>query len=76
MRAADIKKWPRNAPRHSFASYHLAHFKNAESLALEMGHQDTKMIHEHYKALVTERSAKNYWAITPASLSNEILSIV
>lgn len=65
MEASGIKTWPKNAPRHSFASYHLAHFKNAESLALEMGHQDTQMLHEHYKALVTERSAKSYWAISP-----------
>ena len=26
--AAGIKDWPDNALRHSFASYHLAHFKN------------------------------------------------
>src|SRR5207247_1328906 len=33
-----ITQWPANALRHSFASYHLAHFKNAAELALEMGH--------------------------------------
>ena len=32
--AAGIAEWPDNALRHSFASYHLAHFKNAASTAL------------------------------------------
>jgi hypothetical protein len=27
--AAGIKRWPSNALRHSFASYHLAHFNDA-----------------------------------------------
>jgi integrase/recombinase XerD len=39
-KAAGITDWPDNALRHSFASYHLAHFKDAAALALEMGHTD------------------------------------
>ena len=31
-------EWPENGLRHSFASYHLAHFQSAETLALQMGH--------------------------------------
>src|SRR5262249_45004019 len=37
-RNAGITDWPSNALRHSFASYHLAHFKNAPALSLELGH--------------------------------------
>jgi integrase len=36
--AAGIHEWPRNGLRHSFASYHLAKFKDAAALALELGH--------------------------------------
>ena len=41
---AGIEKWPRNGLRHSFASYHIAHFKDAAALALEMGHTTTGLI--------------------------------
>jgi integrase len=63
--AAKIKSWPDNALRHSFASYHLAHFKNAAALALEMGHTDTEMIFNHYRELVKPSDAERYWNIRP-----------
>ena len=34
--AAGIAEWPADALRHSFASYYLAHFKNAAALAFRM----------------------------------------
>ncbi|MDA7656837.1 tyrosine-type recombinase/integrase, partial [bacterium] len=64
-KAAGIKQWPHNALRHSFASYNLAAFENAPALAGEMGHGSTKMIFEHYRALVTRKQGKSYWRITP-----------
>lgn len=73
MTAAKLTEWPHNAPRHSFASYHLAEFQDAASLALEMGHGSTKMIFEHYRALVTPAAAESYWSIEPvdsASIAN------
>lgn len=63
MGKAFNEEWPHNALRHSFASYHLAHFKDAG--ALEMGHGSTKMIFEHYRALVPAVTAKRYWETTP-----------
>jgi integrase len=63
---AKIRSWPSNALRHSFASYHLAHFKNANELALEMGHTDSEMIFRHYRELVQPKEAARYWQITPA----------
>ena len=64
-KAAGIKQWPHNALRHSFASYNLAAFENAPALAGEMGHGSTKMIFEHYRALVTRKQGKSYWRIAP-----------
>jgi integrase len=67
--ASGIKEWPFNCLRHSFASYNLAAFENAPALAGEMGHESTKMIFKHYRALVTPAKAKVFWSISPESHS-------
>ena len=64
--AAGIAEWPDNALRHSFASYHLAHFKNAASTALELGHHDSRITFAHYRELVKPKDAERYWSIRPA----------
>ena len=63
--AAGITQWPDNALRHSFASYHLAHFKNAASTALELGHHDSRITFAHYRELVKPKEAERYWNIKP-----------
>ena len=63
-RAAGVP-WPRNAPRHSFVSYHLAHFGSAAKTALEAGHSEA-MLFAHYRELVTPEAAAEFWAIRPA----------
>jgi len=60
---AGIKKWPHNALRHSFCSYHLAAFENANALALEMGHRDSDMIFENYRQAVTKTKALPFWEL-------------
>jgi integrase len=62
---AGVTDWPDNALRHSFASYHLAHFKDAAALALEMGHTDADMIFRHYRQLVRPKQAEKYWSLKP-----------
>jgi integrase len=64
-KAAGIRDWPDNALRHSFASYHLAHFKDAAALALEMGHTNSSMIFAHYRQLVRPKDAARYWSLKP-----------
>jgi site-specific recombinase XerD len=59
--AAGIGKWPPNALRHSYASHHLAHFRDAARLALELGHTSTYLIFRHYRELVTPEAAREYW---------------
>ncbi len=72
-KAARLKHWPLNGLRHSYASYHLAHFKDAARLALEMGHTDTSMIFGHYRELVRTEEAARYWTIEPSpSLKSNI----
>jgi len=62
---AGITEWPDNALRHSFASYHLAHFKNAAGTALELGHHDSRVTFAHYRELVRPKEAARYWNIQP-----------
>ena len=58
-------KWPANALRHSFASYHLADCQDAAKTALQMGHKGTGMLFEHYRELVTPDDAAAWWGIAP-----------
>jgi len=64
--AAGIKQWPSNALRHGFASYHLAKFKDAAALALELGHTNSNLVFQHYRQLVQPKQADRYWNIMPA----------
>lgn len=74
--AARIAEWPDNALRHSFASYHLAHFKNAASTALELGHHDSRITFAHYRELVKPKNAEKYWNLFPtAGASSKVVSI-
>jgi integrase len=63
-RAGLLVDWPQNALRHSFGSYHLAHFKNAPALALQMGNSPD-VIFKHYRELVKPADAALYWQIVP-----------
>jgi integrase len=65
--AAGIKHWPSNALRHSFASYHLAHFNDAAALALELGHTDAGLVFKHYRQIVKPKEAHRYWEIRPSA---------
>jgi integrase len=64
---AGIKRWPANGLRHSFASYHLAHFKDAPATALQLGHSTTAMLFGHYREVVTPESASRYWLLLPGN---------
>ena len=74
--AAGIKHWPSNALRHSFASYHLAHFKDAAALALELGHTDAGLVFQHYREIVKPKEAARYWQIKPVSFSGVAKKLV
>jgi integrase len=62
---AGIDEWPHNALRHSYTSYHLAKFKDANALALQLGHTTTKMLFKHYREVVSPQEAQKYWMIVP-----------
>ena len=64
-RAAGIEPWPRNALRHSFASYHLAFHRSAAETALQLGHSESRTLFAHYRELVKPEDAKAYWQTFP-----------
>jgi hypothetical protein len=55
-------KWPDNCLRHSFASYHLAHYKDATKTAFLMG-TSPRLLYETYANLVSRRDAEKWWAL-------------
>jgi integrase len=62
---AGILQWPANCCRHSFASYHLAHFRDPRELALEMGHTNSEITFKHYRELVRPAEAARFWRLAP-----------
>lgn len=56
--------WSHDVTRHSFVSYHLAHYRNAAETALVAGHSET-VLHAHYRALVSPRDAAEFWRVLP-----------
>jgi hypothetical protein len=69
------QEWPSNALRHSFGSYHLAQFKDAAALALQMGNSPT-MIFKHYRELVKPKDAEKYWRIQPGAKDDKVVSFL
>ncbi len=73
---AGITKWPSNCLRHSFGSYHLAQFRDAKDLALEMGHTKTEVTFRFYHRRVKPATAEKFWRIVPAIASQAPIRLV
>jgi integrase len=67
--AAGITEWPKNALRHSFASYHYAANSNAPLTAAMLGHHGTSTLVKNYKKRVKPSDARRYWALVPAAVT-------
>jgi integrase len=59
--------YKQNAARHSFASYHIAHFGDAAKTAILLGHPNPSLLYSTYRELVKVADAERYWNIIPAS---------
>ena len=70
-RSAGIDPWPRNAMRHSAASYHLAAHRNESLTQAMLGHESGKMLIQHYRELVKPKDAARYWQIMPSAEAGE-----
>lgn len=57
-------EWKHNGLRHSFISYRLANLKNVHQVSLEAGNSP-QMIFKHYRQLVSETQAAEWFGIVP-----------
>lgn len=58
--------WPQDVCRHSFATYHIAHYKSVERTSLIMGHEGKpRLLHQKYRGLCTQAEAKRFFEIVP-----------
>ena len=55
------KKWPQDALRHTFASYHLSYFRSFAELQLEIGHRDATLLRTRYVDQRAVMNAKAFW---------------
>jgi integrase len=59
-----ITSWPQDCLRHTFASMHYAHGKNAGETAQQLGHgQNLRTFIRHYKNRVKPADAERFWSI-------------
>jgi integrase len=65
-RRAGIQKWPANALRHSFASYHLSKFSDSGLTAMQLGHTKQQVLFRDYHKLVRPAAARDWFNIKPA----------
>ncbi len=56
---------PRNCLRHSFATYHVAAFKNVGETATILCHTNLSMLNRHYRGMATHRQGVEWFEIRP-----------
>ena len=61
------KSWVPDVCRHTFASYHVAYFRNLAALQLEMGHRDASLLMTRYMAPALKRDAAAFWQAAGAA---------
>jgi integrase len=65
--AGGLRKWTKDAMRHSFASYHSEAFKNSGDTSQQLGHGGSlKIFQRHYRDRVEEPEARAYWELYPS----------
>lgn len=60
-RAAGFTHWVPDVCRHTFASYHAAHFRNLPELQMEMGHRDLSLLRGRYMSPALRKPAAEFW---------------
>jgi len=53
--------WPQDALRHTFASYHLSHFRSYAELQVEIGHRDATLLRTRYVDQRPVVNAEAFW---------------
>jgi integrase len=64
--AENLRDWPSDCLRHTFASCHYAAWKDAADTAEQLGHGgNLRMFFRHYRNRVKEAEALAFWQIYP-----------
>ncbi|MBQ9829528.1 MAG: hypothetical protein IJO38_04235, partial [Akkermansia sp.] len=53
--------WPQDALRHTFASYHLSHFRSYAELQVEIGHRDATLLRTRYLCMNGVHASPQFW---------------
>jgi integrase len=62
--ADELRDWPQDGMRHTFASMHYAHFKHAAETAEQMGHAGgLRVFFRHYRNRVKPLEARAFWQL-------------
>lgn len=67
---AKVKRWDRDAGRHTALSYHYADSNDKVKTSAWAGNSP-QVLDSHYRGLVTKDEAKLYWAITPDTIDKD-----
>ena len=62
--------------RHSYGSFHLAHYGDINALGLNMGHAHMSTYFDHYHNARTTKEAIAYWAIYPEGVKAKQLKAI
>ncbi len=60
-RKAGFRHWQPDVLRHTFASYHLRHFKDYAALQYEIGHRDSSLLRTRYINMRGVEQASLFW---------------
>ena len=71
--AKGLRRWVPDYIRHTAISNHFAHHKHEGETASWAGNSPN-VIQRHYKALVKEAEAREFWEIKPQNVEGEIVS--
>jgi integrase len=64
-KSAGFEKIPKDAARHSFCSYFLAHTGSLDRSLLASGHTQSRMFWDHYYQHATTEQTAAFWSIVP-----------
>lgn len=66
------RPFPENGLRHSYATYWLATHQDSGALSLHLGHSNSRIVFDHYRAPVPAKVAAAYWSIRPGKVANVV----
>ena len=58
---AGFRRWVPDVLRHTFAGYHLRHFRSYSALQYEMGHRDSNLLRTRYVSMGPVMNATAFW---------------